>query len=127
MKIRAELELSLTLLHKQTMQKLQLHRKICNEWDENSEEYQALCRQFEKEVGFAGTYDKDGFDKRIIQIASEEAKKSLKETVENIEHVFRTCFSENVNGYVEFAGYIINPSDFCAVQVEEIRSRFQKV
>lgn len=47
-------------------------------------------------------------------------KETIKESLQCIEKAIKMCYYKDVPAYVEFARYIINPKDFCAVKVNGI-------
>ena len=56
----------------------------------------------------------------------EELKKYELEKIEKIEKTIRICYLNNTSAYVDFAGHIINPKDFCAVRVDGFNVQFSK-
>ena len=120
MKLGFRLEASMTLFHKQTMKELNVKQTIAKEYDEDSQEYKELVIMYNDAIGFEREMDEKEYDKQLIVLLSEDAKKNIKESIQTIEEVIKTCYYKDVPAYVEFAGYIINPKDFCAVKVNGI-------
>ena len=120
MKLGFRLEASMTLFHKQTMKELNVKQTIAKEYDEDSQEYKELVIMYNDTIGFEREKDEKEYDKQLVVLLSEDAKKNIKESMQTIEEVIKTCYYKNVPAYVEFAGYIINPKDFCAVKVNGI-------
>lgn len=120
MKLGFRLEASMTLFHKQTMKELNVKQTIAKEYDEDSQEYKELVIMYNDTIGFEREMDEKEYDKQLIVLLSEDAKKNIKESIQTIEEVIKTCYYKDVPAYVEFAGYIINPKDFCAVKVNGI-------
>lgn len=48
------------------------------------------------------------------------------ETIERINAVIKKCYLEGANAAVEFGGYIINPKQFCAVEIGEYKTNISK-
>ena len=120
MKLGFRLEASMTLFHKQTMKELNVKQIIEKEYDDNSQEFESLVTMYNDVIGFERKMDEKEYDKQLVILLSEDAKKNIKESIQTIEEVIKTCYYKDVPAYVEFAGYIINPKDFCAVKVNGI-------
>ena len=120
MKLGFRLEASMTLFHKQTMKELNVKQTIAKEYDEDSQEYKELVIMYNDTIGFEREKDEKEYDKQLVVLLSEDAKKNIKESLQAIEKAIKTCYYKDVPAYVEFAGYIINPKDFCAVKVNGI-------
>lgn len=50
----------------------------------------------------------------------------MRETIERINAVIKKCYLEDANAVVEFGGYIINPKQFCAVEIGEYKTNISK-
>lgn len=120
MKLGFRLEASMTLFHKQTMKELNVKETIAKEYDEDSKEFKELVTMYNDTVGFDREEDEKEFDKQLVILLSENAKETIKESLQCIEKAIKMCYYKDVPAYVEFAGYIINPKDFCAVKVNGI-------
>lgn len=70
--------------------------------------------------------DKASFDEMLLTELVKQAKQVVKESVNNIANVIKQCYLEDVNAYIEFGGYIINPKQFCAVEIGEYKTNISK-
>jgi hypothetical protein len=50
----------------------------------------------------------------------------VKDSVSNIANVIKQCYLEDANAYIEFGGYIINPKQFCVVEIGEYKTNISK-
>jgi hypothetical protein len=116
----------MSLFHRETMKELNIDKTISIEFDEYSEEYKELCATWKNVIGFERESDKDKFDKALMILMNEETKTQQKNIINNIEDVIRKVYKDGASGYVEFGGYIINPADFCAIRINEIKAKFFK-
>lgn len=126
MKLCAEIKMSMTLYHKQTMQKLNIDKVIRQEYDENSPEYHALCVNYREAIGFSRKGSEDQFDSALLKLLVEDSIKSNKEVIDNIVSAVKLCYKDKSTGWIEFGGVIINPNDFCAVQINEFKTNINK-
>lgn len=120
MKLGFRLEATMTLFHKQTMKELNVKETIAKEYDEDSKEFKELIAMCNDTIGFDRELDEKEFDKQLVILLSESARETIKESLQAIEKAIKTCYYKDVPAYIEFAGYIINPKDFCAVKVNGI-------
>lgn len=127
MQIGFELILSMTLFHKYTMEKMTIDKIIKREYNEDSSEFKTLCENYKDAIGFERTEgNKDEFDKELMKELVKVSEDSEKETIENITEVIKQCYYKDTTAVINFAGYIINPKDFCAVRVNEFRYNITK-
>lgn len=127
MKVGMEVTLTMTLYHKETMKELKIDKTYKREFDEGSKEYKEVCDLYREEIGFARVFNKkDEYDKLVLQLMARDAKQEMVKSMENIADVIKSIFKGNHKGYVEFCGYIINPVDFCAVCIDDVKANFYK-
>lgn len=122
MQVSFKVSLSMELLHKLTMQKLVINEDVERVYDEDSEEYTELCNDYCKVIGFSREEDKDRFDKELMKLLAKNSKQVSEEKIKTIVDVVKRTFmyKEEVYSVIMFGGYIINPSDFCAIKVGKI-------
>lgn len=122
MQVSFKVSLSMELLHKMTMQKLVINENIERVYDEDSEEYTELCNDYCNVIGFDREEDKDRFDKELMKLLAKNSKQGSEEKIKTIIDVAKRTFmyKEEVYSVIMFGGYIINPSDFCAIKVGKI-------
>lgn len=126
MKVGFKLKMGMTLFHKQTMKELTIDRTIEQSYNEDSEEYQRLCKEYDGEIGFERSQGKDEFDAELMILLSDAAKRTQMEVIEEITHVIKQCYHQGTTGYISFAGYVINVCDFCAVRVNAFDVKIRK-
>lgn len=116
----------MTLFHAQTMKELRIDKVIEQSYNEDSQEYKVLCKEYTQVIGFARELDKTEFDKELMKELAKEAKEVQKETIEQIENVVKQCYLEGKNAYISFGGYMINPKEFCAISLDGFDIQFNK-
>lgn len=120
MKIRIRIDASVVLYHKLTMQELVIDNTTEKVYDEESREYLDICSKMENVIGFPREEDKKKFDEELAKYIIEESKKTNKEMLDKIVDVFKKVFlNESEHGYVALEGFIINPVDFCAIEIRK--------
>lgn len=127
MRIEFELKMGMVLYHKVTMKEFDIDNTIRKVYNEDSQEYKKLCEEYKEIIGFERDSDKDSFDKELMKELMSLQKDIYLETVKQISDVVKKCYSGNFTGYIDFAGYIINPNDFCAMSVKEFSYKFKKI
>lgn len=122
MVLKVNVVLSMVLYNKNNMEPLKIEKKITKRWEEKSEEYKELCARYRETIGYERgntIQEKDRYDKKVLELAAKEVTENMLETVDIIENVVRQCYTQKTGAFVEYAGYIINPADFCAIKVME--------
>lgn len=127
MRIEFELKMGMVLYHKTTMKEFCIDNTVKEVYNEDSQEYKQLCEEYKEIIGFERDSDKDSFDKELMNELMRLQKDIYVETIKQISDVVKKCYSENCTGYIDFAGYIINPNDFCAMSVKEFSYKFKKI
>ena len=126
MTVSFKLTMGMTLYHANTMKELRIDKEIEQCYDENSQEYKDLCKEYTEVIGFAREIDKTEFDKELMKELAREAKEVQKETIEQIEQVVKNCYYQGTTAYIMFGGYMINPKDFCAIRLDGFDIQFNK-
>lgn len=119
MKIKLQVIASMTLYHKNTASPIDINNIIEKEIDDNSEEYQEICEELKSQIGFEREVNEDDFDKHVLSILSETAKKDCEEKIEKIMSAFQKSILNNAKAYAEFGGCMINLSDFCMIMIKK--------
>lgn len=120
MKIRIRIDANVVLYHKLTMQELVIDNTTEKVYDEESQEYLDICSEMENVIGFPRAEDKKKFDEELAKHVIIEAKKANREKLDKIINVFKNVFlGESRSGYVTLEGFIINPADFCAIEIRK--------
>ena len=132
MTVSFKLTMGMTLFHAQTMKELridkviELDKVIEQSYNEDSQEYKELCKEYTQVIGFARELDKTEFDKELMKELAREAKEVQKETIEQIEQVVKNCYYQGTTAYISFGGYMINPKEFCAIPLDGFDIQFNK-
>lgn len=126
MTVSFKLMMGMTLFHAQTMKELRIDKVIEQSYNEDSQEYKELCKEYTQVIGFARELDEDKFDKELLSELSKQAEQLEKERIEQIEDVVKNCYLRGVTAYITFGGYMINPKDFCAIRIDGFRVQFSK-
>ena len=126
MVLKYKVTCKMNLYHKDTLEKLTIDREIGGEYNEESDEYKLICIEYEKKFGFMRNEDKASFDEMLLTELVKIAKQTMRETIERISTVIKKCYLEDANAVIEFGGYIINPKQFCAVEIGEYKTSISK-
>lgn len=127
MRIEFELKMEMVLYHKLTMKEFHIDNTIKEVYNEDSQEYKKLCEEYKEIIGFERDSDKDSFDKELMKELMSLQKDIYIEKIKQISDVVKQCYKDKCTGYIDFAGYIINPNDFCAMSVKEFYYKFKKI
>lgn len=120
MKIKLEVRAKMVAYHKLTMKELVVDNVVKQEYDENSSEFEMLCKEYEQEIGYRREIDSEEFDKKLVELCIRDAKESQKETVNTIFDIVKQCYRDNKSAYVMLSGMVLNPQDFCAIQIKDL-------
>lgn len=128
MVLKYEVTCKMNLYHKDTLEKLVIDREIGGEYNEESEEYKLICMDYEVMFGFKRDEDKASFDEMLLTELVKRAKQTMRDSVNEIVQVIKRCYleDEKVTAVIEFGGYIINPKQFCAVEIGEYKTNISK-
>lgn len=66
MTVSFKLKMGMTLFHAQTMKELRIDKVIEQSYNEDSQEYKELCKEYTQVIGFARELDKTEFDKELL-------------------------------------------------------------
>lgn len=116
----------MTLYHAQTMKELRIDKEIEQSYNEDSQEYKELCKEYAETIGFARELDKDEFDKELLKELARQAEQLEMETVKQIENTVKQCYLQGTTAYISFGGYMINPKEFCAIRIDGFNAYFRK-
>lgn len=116
----------MTLYHAQTMKELRIDKEIEQSYNEDSQEYKDLCKEYTDVIGFERELDKDEFDKELLKELAKQAEQLDMETVKKIENTVKQCYLHGTSAYIMFGGYMINPKEFCAIRIDGFRAQFSK-
>lgn len=124
--LKCELILSASFIHKESGRIFDIDKIIKQEYNEESEEYKQLCKEFELESGMKRDNNKDKFDRMMMERITELAKEALKETTNKISSTFKLHCKSNADGYIEFGGWILKAQDFSGVLFKDLRVNISK-
>lgn len=101
--------------------------EIKKEYDENSEEYQNLCREKREAIGFDREEDKDEYDRLMLENMSKDVKEAAKNRIDEIIEAYKkVVVTGKMNGYACVGTHIINLSDVSAIQAEDFSVNISK-
>lgn len=127
MKLKVECKLTGTFVQRKSGVKLLVDNVVSKEYNEDSPEYEELCELWRNTIGFDREIDKDNFDKKLLTLIAEQAKQTLKTSVEKIVETFKYVWlNPRTTSFVEFGGYLLNPKDFSAIRISEIKTDISK-
>ena len=126
MQISFKLTMSMTLYHANTMKELRIDKEIEQSYDEDSQEYKDLCKEYMDIIGFTRELDKDEFDKELLKELAKQAEQLEMETIKQIENTVKQCYLQGTTAYIMFGGYMINPKEFCAIRIGGFNAYFRK-
>lgn len=126
MKLEMELNIGMSLIHKNSGKEFNIDKNIKQEYDENSEEYKELVREYEQRIKYEREHNKDEFDKELLKILTSESKKEAMEQIENIMKVAKDVYRTGGKGWIEFGGYVLNASDFSGICINKFDTHFSK-
>lgn len=127
MKLKIECKLTGTFVQRKSGEKLVVDNVVSKEYNEDSPEYEELCELWRNTIGFDREVDEDSFDKQLLTLIAEQAKQTLKISVEKIVKTFKCVWIDSrTKSFVEFGGYLLNPKDFSAIQISEIKTDISK-
>lgn len=124
--LKLEIILSASFVHRQSGQMLNIDKVIKQEFDEYSEEYKQICKEFELESGMKRDSDRDKFDRMLLGNLIELSKESCKEKVNDLSMIFKQHCKSNATGYIEFGGWIIKLQDYSAVIFRDLKVNISK-
>lgn len=126
MTVSFKLTMSMVLYHAQTMKELRIDKEIKQSYNEDSQEYKELCKEYTEIIGFERELDKDEFDKELLKELAKQAEQLEMETVKQIENTVKQCYLQGTTAYIMFGGYMINPKEFCAIRISGFHAQFSK-
>ena len=116
----------MTLYHANTMKELRIDNEIEQSYNEDSQEYKDLCKEYTEVIGFERELDKDEFDKELLKELAKQAEQFEMEAVKQVEDTVKQCYLKGTTAYITFGGYMINPKDFCAIRISDFNAYFKK-
>lgn len=126
MQISFKLTMSMTLYHANTMKELRIDKEIEQSYNEDSQEYKDLCKEYTEVIGFERELDKDKFDKELLKKLAKQAEQLEMETIKQIGNTVKQCYLQGTTAYIMFGGYMINPKEFCAIRIDDFQAMFRK-
>ena len=116
----------MTLYHANTMKELCIDREVEQSYNEDSQEYKDLCKEYTEVIGFERELDKDKFDKELLKELARQAEQFEMKSVKQVENAVKQCYLKGTTAYIMFGGYIINPKEFCAIRIGDFHEQFSK-
>ena len=126
MTVSFKVTMGMTLCHAQTMKELRIDKVIEQSYNEDSQEYKDLCKEYTEVIGLERELDKDKFDKELLKELAKQAEQFEMEAVKQVEDTVKQCYLKGTTAYVTFGGYMINPKEFCAIRIGGFHAQFSK-
>lgn len=126
MELKCEIDMTVTLYHKQTMKELDIDEHIEKVYNEESEEYRVICDEYKSVIGFERNSDKQDFDKKLLEFLVDDLKRETIKRINSITDVIKKCYLAQHTAFIEFGTYIINPNDFCAINIKKFNTNISK-
>ena len=99
MQISFKLTMSMTLYHANTMKELRIDNEIEQSYNEDSQEYKDLCKEYTEVIGFERELDKDKFDKELLNELAKQAEQFEMESVKQVEDTVKQCYLKHLCRY----------------------------
>lgn len=127
MKLRVNIDTEIELLHI-TGKQLILQDNINKEFDEFSEEYATICKEYESLVGYKREENKTKFDEELLKIVSEDLKNEQLASIDKIMDVIKTVYKDpkQNSGYVQIQTAVVNVKDFSCIRIKNFDVRISK-
>lgn len=122
MKLSISVIVAATFVHK-SGEKFNVDNVVRQEYNEGSEEYEALAEGFEEATGVKQSETtEEVFNKQLGLFVADEIRKTLKERIDHICKCAKEVYLGRAeHGIVEFGGWILNMKEFSAVAFEDTK------
>ena len=108
-------------------EKLVVDNNFGIEYNEDSEEYKELCKRYENNIGFDRNKNKEKFDRELLTLLSADVKQEGEQKIDKLTNIYKKFLEDkDMTGWIEFGGYIINPSDFSAIRFADFNVQIFK-
>ena len=108
-------------------EKLVVDNNFGIEYNEDSEEYKELCKWYESNIGFDRNKNKEKFDRELLTLLSTDVKHEGEQKIDKLTNIYKKFLEDKeMTGWIEFGGYIINPSDFSAIRFADFNVQIFK-
>lgn len=127
MRLKVSIETDIELLHI-TGKQMVLQDNIVKEYDEFSEEYATICKEYESLIGYKRDEDKTKFDEELLKIISEDLKNEQLASIDKIMDVIKTVYKDpkKNSGYVQIQTAVVNVNDFSCIRIKNFDVRISK-
>ena len=127
MRLKVSIETDIELLHI-TGKQMVLQDNIVKEYDEFSEEYATICKEYESLIGYKRDENKTKFDEELLKIVSEDLKNEQLASIDKIMDVIKTVYKDpkQNGGYVQIQTAVVNVKDFSCIRIKKFDVRISK-
>lgn len=127
MKLVAKIESEIELMHISGKQVV-LSENITKEFDEFSEEYAKICKEYESLIGYKRDENKTKFDEELLTTMLEDLKTEKLATLDRIMNVVKQVYAspDKKSGYVQIQSAVINVKDFSCVRIKKFNTNISK-
>lgn len=127
MKLGFEVHMPSTFMHT-SGQFLCIDKLFVQEYNENSDEYKDLCKQYEEGIGFSRKQNKEQFDKQLMSILLNQTVQEFMRARDSIIDGFRKkCSTPDMTGFIDYNGWTLDIKDFSAVNFGEIKTKINNI
>lgn len=127
MRLKVSIETDIELLHI-TGKQMVLQDNIIKEYDEFSEEYAKICKEYESLIGYKRDEDKTKFDEELLTTMLEDLKTEKLATLDRIMNVVKQVYAspDKKSGYVQIQSAVINVKDFSCIRIKKFNTNISK-
>lgn len=127
MRLKVSIETDIELLHI-TGKQMVLQDNIVKEYDEFSEEYTRICKEYESLIGYKRDENKTKFDEELLTKLLEDLKTEKLATLDRIMYVVKQIYAnpEKNSGYVQIQSAVINVKDFSCIRIKKFNTSISK-
>ena len=128
MRLKVSIETDIELLHI-TGKQMVLQDNIVKEYDEFSEEYATICKEYESLIGYKRDENKTKFDEELLKIVSEDLKNEQLASIDKIMDVIKTVYKDpkQNSGYVQIQTAVVNVKDFSCIRIKKFDVRISNI
>lgn len=97
------------------------------QYDEDSKEYEEVCKAYQSKIGFDREDDVKAFDKEVLQYLGKDTGYKMQEKVQSVVSAFKeSAGRESVSGYVSFGSLIVKIKDVSAIKIKDFDVKLYK-
>lgn len=127
MRLNVSIETEIELLHI-TGKQMVIQDNIVKDYDEFSEEYATICKEYEPLLGYKRDENKTKFDEELLTMLMEDLKTEKLATLDRIMDVVKQVYANpnKKSGYVQIQSAVINVKDFSCIRIKKFNTSISK-